>query len=378
MGQVGLNEEQVALLEVVRSYAAAEVAPRVGDAEAEKRFPRELFDGLGKMDLSGLPFPEEDGGGGQPFAVYLRVVEELARASLTVGMGLSVHVLASWAVATYAGPELRRAVLPKLLSGEWLGAYSLSEPGSGSDAAALRTRAVRDGDDYVIDGVKAWVSHAGQADCYVVMCRTGEHRTRGISALLVPPDTPGLEFPPPERKMGLTSSPTGQLVFTGARVPATNLLGEEGDGFAIALSALEGGRLGIAACSVGVAQAALDDAVAYAQVREQFGRRIGDFQGLGFMLADMAAGVEAARALTQTAAARRDAGVPYGSQAAMAKMVASDTAMRVTTDAVQVLGGAGYTTEHRAERLFREAKVLQIVEGTNQIQRMVVARDLLG
>ena len=372
-----LTDDQRDLMAVVRDFAVNEVAPRAGPDEREARFPRDLFDALGRMDLAGLPFDPEYGGSGQPFGIYLRVVEELARAFLAVGLGLSVHTLATWAVATYASDDVRKEFLPRMTAGEWLGAYSLSEPGSGSDAAALLTRAQLDGDHYVVDGTKAWVTHRGEADFYLLMCRTGEDKARGISALLVPADTPGLTFPPAERKMGMNASPTRQLSFVGARVPARNLLAEEGDGFRIAMSALDGGRLGIAACSTGLAQSALDHAVAYAREREQFGRPIADFQGVAFMLADMATAVEAARALWREAADRRDAGEAYGRMAAMAKLAASDAAMRVTTDAVQVFGGYGYTTDFPVERLMREAKVLQIVEGTNQVQRIVISRDLL-
>jgi alkylation response protein AidB-like acyl-CoA dehydrogenase len=372
------SEEEVALLDLVRDYAAARVAPRAAADEEAGRFPREVLDELGRMDLLGLPFAEEHGGSGLGYGTYLRVVEELSRAFLTVGVSLSVHTLATWAVATYANDALRKELLPAMTAGRMLGAYSLSEPGSGSDAAGLVTRAVREGDVYIVDGTKAWVTHAGHADFYVLMCRTSAERVRGISALLVPAETPGMSFPPPERKMGLRSSPTGQIVFDGARVPARNLLAEEGQGLTVALSALDGGRLGIAACSTGLAQAALDQAVAYARERRQFGRPIGEFQGVAFMLADMATAVEAARALWIEAAQRRDAGEPFGPHAAMAKLFASDTAMRVTTDAVQVFGGYGYTTDYPVERLMREAKVLQIVEGTNQVQRMVIARTLLA
>lgn len=372
-----LSADAHALLDLVRSYAVARVAPRATADEEAGRFPREVFDDLGRMDLTGLSFDEEHGGSGQPYGVCLRVVEELSRAFLTVGLGLSVHTLATWVVATYASDELRKEVLPAMTAGRMLGAYSLSEPGSGSDAAGLTTSAARQGDAYVVDGTKAWVTHAGEADFYVLMCRTSPDRTRGISALLVPASTPGMSFPPVEKKMGMRSSPTGQIVFTRARVPARNLLGEEGQGFRIAMSALDGGRLGIAACSTGLAQAALDHAVAYARSRQQFGRPIGEFQGVGFMLADMATSVEAARALWLSAADRRDAGEPFGRYAAMAKLFASDVAMQVTTDAVQVFGGYGYVTDYPVERLMREAKVLQIVEGTNQVQRMVISRDLL-
>ncbi|MPZ89145.1 MAG: acyl-CoA dehydrogenase [Nitriliruptorales bacterium] len=372
-----LEPEQQDLLNLVRAYAVNEAAPRAAEAERAGAFPRDLFDQLARMDFMGLPVAAEYGGSAQPGTVVLRVIEELSRAFLTVGLGLSVHNLATWAVEQYASEEVRKEVVPRLAAGEWLGAYSLSEPGSGSDAAALVTRARRDGTDYVIDGTKAWVTGAGEADCYVVMCRTGEDKVRGISALLVPADTAGLSFPAGERKMGLQSSPTGQLVLEDARVPARYLLGQEGGGFTIAMSALDGGRLGVAAGAVGLAQAALDASVRYAREREQFGQPIGQFQGLAFMLADMATGIESARALMLQAAQRRDHGLAFGQLAAMAKLCATDIAMQVTTDAVQVFGGNGYTTDYPVERWFREAKVLQIVEGTNQIQRVVISRALL-
>lgn len=372
-----LEPEQRELLELVRAFAVNKVAPRASVDEEAARFPGELFRQLGGMDLMGLPFDPEFGGSGQPFGVYLRVVEELSRAFLAVGLGLSVHTLATWAVATYASDEVRKEWLPRMVSGELLGAYSLSEPGSGSDAAGLSTRAVRDGDTYVVNGTKAWVTHGGEAGFYVLMCRTGEEKTRGISALLVPGDTPGLSFAPEERKMGMRSSPTRQLIFEDARVPARNLLAEEGKGFAIAMSALDGGRLGISACAVGLAQAALDQSLSYGSEREQFGQPITDFQGIGFLLADMATGIEASRALYLEAADRRDLGLPYSRMAAMSKLFATDTAMKVAIDAVQIHGGYGYVSDYPVERYLREAKVLQIVEGTNQIQRVVISRDLL-
>jgi alkylation response protein AidB-like acyl-CoA dehydrogenase len=373
-----LESEQRELLDLVHAFAVNEVAPAAAVHEAAATFPADLMRRLGAMDLMGLPFAGEYGGSDQPFTVYLRVAEELSRAFLAVGLGLSVHTLATWAVATYASDEVRKEWLPRMVSGELLGAYSLSEPGSGSDAAALTTRAQRHGDEYVINGTKAWVTHGGVADFYVLMCRTGEHKSRGVSSLLVPADTPGLSFAPAERKMGMNASPTAQLIFDEARVPARYLLAEEGKGFGIAMSALDGGRLGIAACSVGLAQAALDQSLSYAREREQFGQPIADFQGVGFMLADMATGVEAARALYLEAADRRDLGLPYGRMAAMSKLLASDTAMKVAIDAVQIHGGYGYVTDYPVERYLREAKVLQIVEGTNQIQRVVISRDLVG
>jgi hypothetical protein len=264
-----------------------------------------------------------------------------------------------------------------MVGGELLGAYCLSEPHSGSDAAALSTRAVRDGDAYVVNGVKAWVTHGGAADFYNLMVRTSADGARGISCLLAAANTPGLMPQPPEQKMGMSSSPTAQIVLDGARITDDGLIGAEGQGFSIALAALDGGRLGISACAVGLAQAALDYAADYAMEREQFGRPIAEFQGIGFMLADMATQVAAARALYLAAARLRDAGRPYGPEAAKAKLFCTDTAMGVTTDAVQVLGGAGYVTDHPVERWMREAKVLQIVEGTNQVQRLVISRSLM-
>ena len=370
------TEEARALLELTRELAAEELAPRVTSHEEEGRFPREVFRTLGHAGLLGLPYPEEYGGGGQPYEVYLQVIEELSRAWLGVGLGVSVHTLACFPLAAYGSPEQKQRWLPDMLGGDQLGAYCLSEPQSGSDAAALRTRAVRAGAEYVVDGTKAWITHAGVADFYNLMVRTSDDGPRGISCLLAAADTPGLSAAPPERKMGLKSSPTAQVLLESALVPAERLVGEEGQGFTIALAALDGGRLGIAACSVGVAQAALDTAVSYARERRQFGQPVIEFEGVSFLLADMATGVEAARALYLTAARRRDAGLAYGKEAAMAKLFASDVAMRVTTDAVQVLGGYGYVADYPVERYMREAKVLQIVEGTNQVQRLVIGRQL--
>jgi alkylation response protein AidB-like acyl-CoA dehydrogenase len=369
------------LLELTRELADKELRPAVDAAERAATFPRETFRLLGRSGLLGLPYPERWGGGGQPYEVYLQVVEELARSWPTVGLGVSVHTLTCFPLATAGTPEQQERWLPDMLGGDLLGAYCLSEPQSGSDAAALATRATADGDGYRIDGVKAWISHAGQADFYSVFARTsgeasGPDRARGISCLHVPASTGGVSAGPAEHKMGMRASVTAQMIFDGARVPADHLVGEEGDGFAIALAALDAGRLGIAACATGLAQAALDTAVGYARERRQFGQPIIDFEGLSFLLADMATGVEAARALYRAAARRKDAGQPFSAQAAMAKLFAADTAMRVATDAVQVLGGYGYVEDFPAERYMREAKVLQIVEGTNQIQRLVIARAL--
>ncbi|MEU4614129.1 acyl-CoA dehydrogenase family protein [Streptomyces umbrinus] len=393
------TDEARDLISLVRDIAQREIAPRAAEEEDAGHFPREVLTLLSESGLLGLPYDSEYGGGDQPYEVYLQVLEELAAARLTVGLGVSVHTLACHALANYGTKEQQAEHLPDMLGGGLLGAYCLSEPSSGSDAASLRTKAVRDdggashsggtsrpeaggeaesGRDWVITGTKAWITHGGVADFYTVLARTGGEGARGITAFLVPGDAEGLSAAAPEKKMGMKGSPTAQVHFDGVRIPDGRRIGDEGQGFAIALSALDSGRLGIAACAIGVAQAALDEAVAYATGRQQFGRPIADFQGLRFMLADMATQIEAGRALYLAAARLRDAGRPFAKQAAMAKLHCTDTAMKVTTDAVQVLGGYGYTADFPAERFMREAKVLQIVEGTNQIQRMVIARHLAG
>jgi alkylation response protein AidB-like acyl-CoA dehydrogenase len=370
------TEEATELLALTRQLAREELAPRVTTYEAESRFPREVFRTLGKAGLLGLPYDEKYGGGGQPYEVYLQVVEELATVWASVAEGVSVHTLACFPLATFGTDEQRDRWLPDMVGGELLGAYCLSEPHSGSDAAALTTKAVRTGDDYVVNGTKAWITHGGEADFYSLMCRTSDDGSRGISCLLVDAATDGVSAAEPERKMGFSGSTTAQVHFDDAHVGTDRLMGEEGQGFKIALAALDGGRLGIAACAVGLAQNALDVALAWAKERRQFGKPLIDFQGLSFLLADMATGVEAGRALYLEAARRRDRGAAFGKQAAMAKLFCTDMAMKVTTDAVQVLGGYGYVQDFPVERLMREAKALQIVEGTNQVQRMVIARHL--
>ncbi|MEV6687579.1 acyl-CoA dehydrogenase family protein [Streptomyces sp. NPDC051130] len=372
------TEESRDLLALVREIAQREIRPRAAEEEDAGRFPREVFALLSDSGLLGLPYDGEFGGGEQPYEVYLQVLEELAAARLTVGLGVSVHSLACHGLAGYGSKEQQAAHLPAMLGGGLLGAYCLSEPAAGSDAASLSTKAVPDGDDWVITGTKAWITHGGVADFYTVLARTGGEGPKGITAFLVPGDAEGLTAAVPEKKMGLKGSPTAQLHFDGVRVPDARRIGEEGQGFTIALAALDAGRLGIAACAIGVAQAAMDEALTYALDRKQFGHPIADFQGLRFMLADMATKIEAGRSLYLAAARLRDAGKPFSRQAAMAKLFCTDAAMAVTTDAVQVLGGYGYTADFPVERLMREAKVLQIVEGTNQIQRMVIARHLAG
>ena len=369
------TQEAADLLDLTRQLAREELAPRVAQAEADEAFPREVFRTLGRVGLLGLPYGEDVGGGGQSYEVYLQVLEEIAAVWASVGVGVSVHGLSCFGLATVGTPE-QQQWLPEMLGGELLGAYCLSEPHAGSDPAAMRTKAVRDGDSYVLTGDKAWTTHGGHADFYKVMARTSDHRSRGISCFLVPADTAGLSADPAERKMGLTGSTTATMRFEGVRVDADRLLGAEGDGLSIALAGLDAGRLGIAAVATGLAQGALDDAVAYAKERETFGVPIIDHQGLGFLLADMAAAVETSRAVYLAAARLKDAGQPYGRQASVAKLVATDNAMKVTTDAVQVLGGYGYTRDFPVERYMREAKVMQIFEGTNQLQRLVISRAL--
>jgi hypothetical protein len=370
------TEDAGALLGLTREIADAELAPRASDFEARGEFPRDLVRTLGRAGLLSVPYPEEYGGASQPYEVYLQVLEELAYRWLTVAEAVSVHTLACFPVASYGSEDQRKRFLPEFLGGEMLGAYCLSEPQGGSDAAALTTRATKDAGGYLVNGTKAWITHAGVADFYNIFCRTGEPGPKGISCLLADADNPGIQPQRPERTMGLTGSPVGQIVFDGARVPADRLIGDEGIGFRIAMSALDCGRLGIAACAVGLAQAALDYAVDYAKERDQFGQPIIGFQGLAFLLADMATQTSAARALTLAAARLKDAGRPFSVHAAQAKLFATDAAMRVTTDAVQVLGGYGYVADHPVERWMREAKLLQIVEGTNQIQRLVISRAL--
>jgi alkylation response protein AidB-like acyl-CoA dehydrogenase len=364
------------LIGLTREIAAAELAPRAAEAEAESRFPRDVFRLLGKAGLLSLPYPEEYGGGGQPFEVYLQVLEEIAYAWLSIGVGTSVQSLSCYPLQHYGTDEQKAEHLERILAGDLLGAYCLSEPQAGSDVASMTTRAERAGDEYVVNGSKAWITHGGEADFYALFARTSGDGSRGISCFLLDAPMDGLLYGAPEHKMGMTASSTTLVHFDDVRVPVERRIGDEGVGMKIALAALDSGRLGISACAVGLAQAALDTATEYAKERKQFGQPIIEFQGLAFMLADMAAAVQSARATYLDAARRRDAGKPFSTQAAVAKLVATDAAMKVTTNAVQVLGGYGYTRDYPVERFMREAKVLQIFEGTNQIQRLVIGRSL--
>jgi alkylation response protein AidB-like acyl-CoA dehydrogenase len=374
------SDESRALIEMTREVCRKELAPRVDAFEREGGFPEQAFRTLGALGLLSLPYPEEFGGGGQPYEVYLQVVEEIATVWMSVAVGVSVHALTCYPVAEYGTDEQRHSFLPDMLSGDWLGGYCLSEPDSGSDVGSMADRGRprrATGGGWILNGTKAWISHAGHANYYTTFARIPDLGAKGITCFLVPADgTPGLSFGKPEDKMGLHGDPVAQVIFDGVHLDPDRRIGAEGQGMAIALHALDNGRLGIAAAATGLAQSALDAATAYAMERRQFGKAIIEFQGLAFLLADMEAAVTSARAAYLYAARLKDAGRPYTKEASVAKLVATDAAMKVTTDAVQVFGGYGYTRDFPVERYMREAKVTQIFEGTNQIQRLVISRQL--
>ncbi len=363
------------LIELARQICAKVLDPIVDRHEKDESYPADVFATLGKVGLLSLPYPEDWGGGGQPYEVYLQVLEELAASWAAVAVAVSVHSLSCHPLMAFGTDEQQQRWLPDMLGGATVGAYSLSEPQAGSDAAALTCKATATNSGYRIDGTKAWITHGGVADFYDLFARTGDG-PQGISCFLVAKDTPGLTFGKPEEKMGLHAVPTTTAHYDDVFLDSSRRIGAEGQGLQIAFSALDSGRLGIAAVATGLAQAALNEAVAYSQERKTFGRRIIDHQGLAFVLADMAAAVDSARATYLDAARRRDAGMGYSREASVAKLVATDAAMKVTTDAVQVFGGAGYTRDYRVERYMREAKIMQIFEGTNQIQRLVISRHL--
>ncbi|KGI67095.1 acyl-CoA dehydrogenase family protein [Mycolicibacterium rufum] len=369
------TDEAHELIGLARQISDKVLDPIVDRHERDETYPEGVFATLGEAGLLSLPYPEEWGGGGQPYEVYLQVLEEIAARWAAVAVAVSVHGLSCHPVMTFGTDDQRDRWLPEMLGGSTIGAYSLSEPQAGSDAAALTCKATAVDGGYRITGSKAWITHGGIADFYDLFARTGEG-SQGISCFLVPGDTEGLTFGKPEEKMGLHAIPTTAAHYDDAFLDTDRRIGGEGQGLQIAFSALDSGRLGIAAVAVGLAQAALDAAVDYSQERTAFGRKIIDHQGLAFVLADMAAAVDAARATYLDAARRRDAGMAYSRQASVAKLTATDAAMKVTTDAVQVFGGAGYTRDYRVERYMREAKIMQIFEGTNQIQRLVISRHL--
>ena len=371
-----LSPDQRELRDLARRFTENEIVPHIDRWEEEKHFPREALMALGELGLCGVPTPEKWGGAGLGYLDYAILVEELAVGSSALAVTLAVTGLPQVILTKFGNDEQRERYLTDLATGKTLGAFCLSEPGSGSDAAALNTAARRDGDDYVLDGTKRFITNGGEADVYIVMARTGPEKSAGVSAFIVEKGMPGVTFGKPEAKMGWDSSRTVEVVLDNVRVPARNLLQEEGIGFRIAMTALDSGRITIAATSIGLCRAAIEHAARYATERRQFDQAILDFQGIQWMFADMVATTAAARAVMREAARLKDLDENITLPAAVAKLTATDAAMSVTTDAVQVLGGNGYMKDYPVERLMREAKVMQIVEGTNQIQRSVIAREL--
>jgi butyryl-CoA dehydrogenase len=374
-----LSEEQELIRRTAREFAEARIAPIAAEIDQQERFPTETVRQLGELGLMGMNVPPDYGGGGADFVSHALAMEEVSRGCASHGVIMSVqNSLVCWPISEFGTAEQKRKYLPELTSARKLGSFSLSEPGSGSDAAALQASAVADGDSYVLNGNKAWVSNGGQADVYVLLCRTSKaSKHKGISCLLVERDTPGLTVGPKEKTMGIRASSTVGLSFADARVPKSHLLGEEGQGFEIAMQTLDGGRFGIAAQAVGIAQACLDEALQYAEERCAFDQPIGNFQAVRFMLADMATNIQAARWLTLHAAFSRDAGQPFTKWGSMAKLFASRTAVDCADKNLQIHGGVGYTRDFPAERHYRDTKVLEIYEGTSQIQHVVIADQLL-
>jgi len=375
-----LNEEQEMMRRMVQDFAQKEIAPFVPVMEETDQFPRHILQKMGEIGLMGIPVAEEWGGAGADFISYILAIHEISKVSATVGVILSVHTSVGTNPILYFGTEeQKRKYVPKLAGGEYLGAFALTEPHAGSDASSIRTTAIRRGDEYILNGNKVFITNGGEADTYIAFAVTDATKgTKGISAFIVEKDTPGFTVGKKEKKMGLHGSFTTELVFDNARVPAANLLGEEGEGFCIAMANLDSGRIGIAAQALGIAEAAVQYATDYAKERKQFGQAIGKQQAVAFKLADMATKAEVARLLVYRAAWLRSQGISCGMEASMAKRFATDTAMELATEAVQIFGGYGYTREYPVERLFRDAKVTQIYEGTNEIQRIVIAKHLLA
>jgi alkylation response protein AidB-like acyl-CoA dehydrogenase len=374
-----LPRELLELRETIRKIVAERVAPRAAEIDERAEYPRDLRELFAEHDLFGLPFDTEHGGTGTGTLMLNIAIEEVARACASSALMLMIQELGTLPIKLFGTDEQKRRLLPRCAAGEWTPAFALSEPEAGSDAGGMRTRAIREGDEWVIDGTKNWITNLGIADFYLVFAVTDPEagHSRGISAFIVEADRPGLSIGKLEHKMGIRGSPTGQPAFDGVRVPAENLVGEEGEGFKVALATLDRSRLGVASQAVGIAQGATDYAAAYAKERRQFGRPIASFQGIQFKLADMETRTAASRELLYRACAKVDGGEPdIGKYSAMAKLFASDTAMWVTTEAVQVLGGYGYVREYPVERMMRDAKITQIYEGTNEIQRLVIARSL--
>jgi alkylation response protein AidB-like acyl-CoA dehydrogenase len=373
-----LTEEERAVRDTAAQFAARELAPTVAQRDEEERYERGLFDRMGELGLTGLPYPEEYGGAAMGTFPWVLACEELAVADMGMAVSLSVHVLAQLCILSAGTDEQKARLLPPMTAGQHLGAFALTEPQAGSDASAIALLAERDGDDYLLTGSKVWITNGAHADVIVVFATVDRAAGRdGITAFVVERGTPGFRIGGHERKMGIRDSVSAELIFDGARVPAANRLDEEGKGLKVALSALGAGRISIAAACVGVARAALEHAARYATQRSQFGRPIAEQEMVQAMLADAATAVDAARLLTWRAARLRDAGQPINSASSMAKLFASDTAMRVATDAVQIYGGAGYSRDNPVERFMRDAKGAQIYEGTNQIHRLIVAQQLI-
>lgn len=375
-----LTEEQNLIREMVREFAEKEVAPSAAVRDEEERFDRPLMFGrLAELGLTGIVFPEKYGGAGADYLSYAIAVEELSRVCASTGVTLSAHLsLGSNPIYLFGTEEQKMKFLVPMAQGEKMGAFGLTEPAAGSDAGGTKTTAVRDGNDWILNGTKIFITNAGEAEIYVVFARTDKQAQKhhGISAFIVEKGTPGFSFGKKEKKMGIRSSPTMELVYEGCRIPKDNLLGEEGKGFKVAMKTLDGGRIGIAAQALGIAQGALDRSIAYAKERKQFDVSIATFQGIQFQLADMATQVEAARLLVYKAAFRASAGLSYSQESAMAKLMASEIAMRVTTQAVQIHGGYGYTREFPVERMMRDAKITEIYEGTSEVQRIVIGSAL--
>ncbi len=374
-----LSDEQKIMRKLFRDFAERELKPKAAELDEKEQFPRENLSKMAQQGFMGIPVPEKWGGAGADFLTYIIAIEEFSRACASTGVILAVHSsLGTFALLNYGSEEQKKKYVSKLASGELLGAYALTESSSGSDAGSLKTTAVIKNDEYILNGSKIFITSGGEADIYIVFATVDKEKgSKGITAFVVEKDSPGLVIGSKEKKMGLNASSTTELVFDECRVPVINRLGNEGDGFKIAMSLLDGGRIGIGAQALGIAQAALDESITYANTREQFGRSIGHFQAVSFKLADMATAIEASRLLVYQAADLKQRELPCGKEASMAKVFATDTAMNVTTEAVQIFGGYGYSREYPVERLMRDAKVTQIYEGTNQIQRLVISKHLL-
>jgi butyryl-CoA dehydrogenase len=373
-----LSEEERSVRDTAREFAQRELAPSAAQRDEEERYDRALFTRMGELGLTAIPYPEELGGAGLSYFAWVLACEEIAAADMGMAVSLSVHVLSQLCIYAYGTDEQRARLLPPMTAGTHLGAFALSEPGAGSDAAALSLAARRTDDGYALTGTKVWITNAGEADTYVVFATVDRSRGRdGITAFVVARDTPGFRVGSHERKMGIRGSSSAELVFDDAVVPEANRLGAEGEGLKVALGSLASGRISIAAACTGLARAALEHAARYATQRTQFGRPIAEQEMIQAILADAAVAVDASRLLTWRAARLRDAGRSINAASSMAKMFASDTAMRVATDAVQVYGGAGYSRDNPVERFMRDAKGAQIYEGTNQVQRLIISQQLI-